>query len=135
VTKKLTSEDFLTGLLAELAHRNWKTISIRGDRFDRASAAAYDCLQKIAEDNDLDLRFQVLPDPRYGDSGTLRDAVARLAQWDLVSLDNPEYQDIRLKISRSFADTLFEQLKLDREVYRKVADQFESAYYGATAPH
>ncbi len=129
---KLTSEDFLTGLLAELAQRKWETISIRGDRFDRASAAAYECLVTLAPEHDLDIRFQVVPDPRYGDSGTLRDAVARLAQWDLVSLDNPEYQDIRLKISTAFAETLFDQLHLDRAIYTKLADEFESVYYGST---
>jgi hypothetical protein len=129
---RLTSEDFLTGLLAELAMRNWETISIRGDRFDRASAAAFECLTELAHDHGLDLRFQVLPDPRYGDSGVLRDAVAKLAQWDLLSLDNPEYQDIRLKISSAFADTLFDQLHLDRTVFKKLADRFEVEYYGTS---
>src|SRR4051794_27728527 len=90
---RLSSEEFLAGILASLALRNWDRISIRSGRFDRASAAAFAELERVADQFRVRPRFYVVPDGSYADSTVMRDAIARLAQWDLVSLDNPEFQD------------------------------------------
>src|SRR4051812_32704529 len=126
-TNKLSSEQFLAGLLASLALRRWDRVSIRGDRFDRASAAAFEELERIGDEYHVRPRFYIVPHPTYGDSTVMRDAVARLAQWDLLSLDNPEYQDLRLKMSPSYAEQVFERLGLDRSLFRVLTDRFVEA--------
>jgi hypothetical protein len=128
MAQRLSSEDFMAGLLAALAKRKWGTLSIRGDRFDRASAQAYRRLREVAPERGIELRFYVKPHPNYGDSTTVRDAIARLAMWDLVSLDNPEYQDVRLKITPDFADSIFRRLSLDPELFDQLASTFVQAY-------
>lgn len=130
----ITSEDFLAGLLAALALRDWETLSIRGTRFDAASAAAYEQLRKRAADKKLELDFYVRPDAIYGDSTVVRDALARLAQWDLISLDNPEYQVVRLKMSPRFATTMFGRLRLDQGLFEEVADRFVRVYEQGANP-
>lgn len=125
---KLSSEDFLAGLLAALAKRHLGVLSIRGDRFDRASEAAYLELRSLAPENDIELRFFVKPHSKYGDSTVIRDAVARLAMWDMVSLDNPEYQDVRLKITPTYAETIFERLRVDPAIFDRIATTFVRAY-------
>ena len=131
---RLSSEQFLAGIFAALALRHWDRISIRGGRFDRASAAAFEELERIASDYDVRPRFYVVSDTTYADSTVMRDAVARLAQWDLVSLDNPEYQDLRLKMSPSYADTVLTRLGLNRDLFNSLADQFVEAYEGNPPP-
>jgi hypothetical protein len=133
MAQRLSSEDFMTGLLAALAKRQLQRLTLRGDRFDRASAQAFHRLQELAPANGIELRFYVKPHRAYGDSTVVRDAIARLAMWDVVSLDNPEYQDIRLKISREFADTIFERLHLNPDVFDQVARSFVEAYEGKAA--
>jgi hypothetical protein len=127
---RLTSEQFLAGIFAALALRHWDRISIRGGRFDRASAAAFVELERIAADYDVRPRFYVVSDTTYADSTVMRDAIARLAQWDLVSLDNPEFQDLRLKISPTYADTVLSKLGLNKDMFNSLADQFVAAYEG-----
>jgi hypothetical protein len=131
VATRLSSEQFLAGLLASLALRQWDRISIRGDRFDRASAAAFEELERLRDDYQVRPRFRIVPHPTYGDSTVVRDAVAKLAQWDLLSLDNPEYQDLRLKISATFAPQIFARLGLNENLFNLLADRFVAAYEGA----
>ena len=132
---RVTAEDFLAALLATLAKRGWaEAISIRGDRFDAAATEAFDALRSASQRFDLDVRFFVKPHPKYGESTVMRDAIARLAQWDLLSLDNPEYQVIRLKISSEYADQLLSRLALPAEVLSRIADAFVRSYEGARAP-
>lgn len=129
----LTSEQFLAGILAVLAQRDWSGISMRGDRFDRASAAAYSCLEDIADSYGVKPRFYVVQDPAYGESPVIRDAITHLAQWDIVSLDNPEYQDVRLKMSPGYAQAVLSRLDLNPDLFAKLADTFVSTYEGQPA--
>jgi hypothetical protein len=129
----ISSEDFLTGLLAALAQREWETLSIRGDRFDQASAAAFEKLEELAPARGLEVLFYVKPHPTYGDSTVMRDAMTRLAQWDLVSFDNPEFRTVRLKITRHYADRIFKDFGLEPALFKMLADRFESVYLGRSA--
>jgi hypothetical protein len=134
VPTRVTAEDFLAALLATLAKRGWaQAISIRGDRFDAAAADAFDVLRSTGQQLGLDVRFFVMPHPRYGESTVMRDAIARLAQWDLLSLDNPEYQVIRLKISPEYADQLLTRLALPPSLLAGMADAFVRSYEGSSA--
>jgi hypothetical protein len=47
---------------------------------------------------------------------------------DLISLDNPEYQDIRFKIGPQDADCYFNMLPVRREIFQQLADVFLDDY-------
>src|SRR4051794_28362718 len=97
---KVTADDFFAGLFAALIEKGQKTLSIRVDRFDPAIASVFGSLQEQAgKHGDLTIRFRVRPHPVHGDSMTVRNALAAAAQRDIISFDNPEYQDIRIKLS------------------------------------
>ena len=132
MSTKLSSEDFLVGLFATLARRNWGTLSIGDSRFDRASAEAYKQLAKLANERGVELRFVVTPHPVYGDSTVLRDAMARVGQWDLISFDNPQYRTVRFKMTPARAARIMERFGLDQELFDVVTDRFESAYQGGS---
>jgi hypothetical protein len=110
MAQRMTSDDFFTGLFAALALRGHHVLTLRAERFDQAIESIVDELMKKARANDIDVRFRVRLHPIHGDSQTVRDALASAAQRDLISFDNPEYQDIRLRIgandAKAFLDTL-----------------------------
>jgi hypothetical protein len=124
---RVSADDFFAGLFAGIAYRGRKRISIRGDRFDHIVASVVDRLREEHGD-DVDLRFRVRPHYIHGDSTTARDAIAAATQADLISLDNPEYQDIRFKIGPRAADDILSDMPLDKSIFLEVADNFLTAY-------
>jgi hypothetical protein len=127
VATRVSADDFFTGLLAGIAYRGRRRISIRGERFDRVIASLVEELVKRHGD-EVDLRFRVRPHYIHGESTTVRDAIAAATQADLISLDNPEYQDIRLKIARTTAEEILEDLPLEKDVLLELTDWFLTAY-------
>lgn len=126
--RRLTADDFLTGLLAGLAIRGWKAISIRSDRFDRALSTTFTKLKELASDESLNVSFRIRPHPFHGDSTTVREAISNAAQRDLVSLDNPEFQDLRLKLSQEEAEEKFASLPAGRDFFLQLTDEFLDRY-------
>lgn len=121
-------DDFITGLLAGFAESNVSSLSIRGAEFHRAVADAFLALNASAVQKNLDIRFRVFLDPVYGDSPVVRDAISSAVQRDLVSLDNPEYQDMRLKIGHEEAVLLLKRLPGGRDLYVDLAENFLKSY-------
>jgi hypothetical protein len=127
-TARLTADEFFTGLFAALALRGRPAISIRGDRFDKILARIFDELRVKADAEDIDLRFRIRPHRIHGDSPTVRAAVKAATQADLISLDNPEYQDIRFKIGREDAEFFLASLPLPKDVFDWLAESFLDQY-------
>lgn len=127
-TLRLSIDDFLTGLLAALALRKIKTISLREDRFDSAVEASFNTLKKLAPSKRIDVRFRIARHPIHGDSPNVRYAISNAVQRDLISLDNPEYQDIRLKITPEDAQYLISRLPGTTDLYDALGEAFLSQY-------
>ena len=60
-----------------------------------------------------------------------QNALARAAQRDLISFDNPEYQDIHIKLAADEARRVLEGLPGEPALYEGLADEFVDAYFGA----
>lgn len=128
VTEHLTADDFFTGLFASLAIRHVGQLSLRRDVFDRASAGAFEEFQRLARERNVELGFRIRLHPTHGDSITVRDSLANAAQRDLVSFDNPEYQDIRLKIGVTEARAILSAMPGGLELFNGLADSFMDHY-------
>lgn len=124
---RVSADDFFTGLLAAIAYRGRRRLSIRGERFDAIVASTVEQL-RARGGGEFDLRFRVRPHYIHGESTTVRDAIAAATQADLISLDNPEYQDIRLKIAPATAEEILADMPVDKQVFLELADSFLSAY-------
>lgn len=124
----VTIDDFITGLIAAFATRHVAAISIRSPEFYRAIATLYDKLEELASQKNLDLRFVVSLDPVYDDSPIVRDAISAAVQRDLVSLDNPEYQDMRLRVRPREAQLFLDRLPLHGSIFEDLADTFLALY-------
>ena len=128
MSARLTADDFFTGFLAALALRGRATLSLRKDRFDKAVAHTFSLLLSIASENNLNLRFRIRLHPYHQDSQTLRDAITSAVQRDLISLDNPEYQDLRLKIAPNDAEFYLRDLPGGQDLYLSLVDRFLDHY-------
>jgi hypothetical protein len=137
VPARMTADDFFAGLFAALAQRGLTTFSIRVDQFDPVVKRVFDRLQARATDEDVALRFRIKPHPIHHDSLTIQNALARAAQRDLISFDNPEYQDIRIKLAADEARRILDGLPGGTALYEDLAEEFVGVYSGverATAP-
>jgi hypothetical protein len=132
MSTSLTADEFFLGLFSALATRGRPALSIRSDRFDQILWRVFTELRKRSEAEGIDLRFRIRPHPIHGDSPTVRAALSAAAQADLISLENPEYQDIRFKIGREDAEYYFEMLPVPRDVFEHLADVFLDAYDSPT---
>jgi hypothetical protein len=126
--KPLYLSDLLTGLFAALAMRELQVLSLRDSRFDRALARLADDVAAEATKEHLSLRFRLRTHPVHRDSTQIQHALWEAAQRELVSLDNPEFQDVRLKITPADAPRYFAKLPGSEMMYRKLADKLMTYY-------
>lgn len=125
---RMNADDLFSGLLAALSRTGITTLSIRADRLDSAVEAVYEALTARADSLGLKLRFHIHPDPRHGGSQTVQDALASAAQRDLVSFDNPEYMNVRLKSTALEDSVRLEQLPGGAALYEELAGVFVQHY-------
>lgn len=130
MASRMTADDFFAGLFAALAMRGLTSFSIRIDQFDPVVKGVFDGLAQRAEEADVKLRFRIKPHPLHQDSLTIQGALARAAQRDLISFDNPEYQDIRIKLAEDEAQRVLERLPGGPDLYNGLAEEFVDAYSG-----
>src|SRR5258706_3349066 len=102
--KRITADDFFTGLFSAMALKGFTVLSLRNDVFDKAVERVFQKLESIAKYHHYDLRFRIQLHPVHRDSSVVRDSITNAARRDLISLDNPVYPDIRLKISPDEAE-------------------------------
>ena len=121
-------DDFMTGLIAGLAHLNVPVVSIRDNQFYKAVVDAFNTFEIDAANASVRPRFWLRLNKIYGDSPPVRDALTRAVQRDLVSLDNPEYQDMRLKLGRGDADLYLDKLVGGPDLYIDLARNFLRSY-------
>ena len=128
--QRLTADDFFTGLFSALALNGWSVISLREDRFDGAVASVFKKLEEVARQKHLDLRFRVRLHPFHSDSSTVRDSVTSAVKRDLISLDNPVFQDIRLKMTKPEARGYLSSLPGGEKLFLHLAEEFDRSVRG-----
>lgn len=121
-------DDFMTGLIAGLAAEGIKAVSIRGTDFYAAVEAAFQEFESISETMGLRLKFWITRNPVYGDSADVREGITRAVQRDLISLDNPTYQNMRLRVGQGDSSSYLDKLPGGAEVYHQVARVFLDQY-------
>jgi hypothetical protein len=125
---RFSADDFFTGFFAALATRRCKAVARRGQEFDRALAETFTEFQERAAKRDIDLGFRIRLNPIHGDSVAVRDGIAGAARRDLVSLDNPIYQNIRLKLSEEEGHKLLANLPWGEELFPSLVESFLDHY-------
>jgi hypothetical protein len=127
---RITIDDFMTGLLAGLAARGVKVVTITDSDFYEAVVEVFNTLERrAAEQGGIDLRFWLMVDEIHGDSPDIRDSITSAQQRRLVSLDNPTFENMRLKLSSATDATPYlESLPGGADLYLDLADEFKHLY-------
>jgi hypothetical protein len=120
----MTADDFLTGLLSGLALRSWTELDVSDRRFDRALAAVYQTLLTISEASDLDIDFQISPDPIHGDSSVIQAALSVAVQGRVVGRINPSFRRLHIKLDRERANRLIDRLPGGPSLYNRLTEEF-----------
>lgn len=120
----LTVDDFLTGIIAAAATKGIRTFSMRDQYFFSAMEDSYRELERVAANHNVDVRFVIQLDPLYGDSPVIREAVSTATLRKLISLDNPEFIDMRIKFGPDEAERILADLPGDRSLYVALAEVF-----------
>lgn len=132
--QELNQDDFVQALIAALAVRGVRRASIRTENYDPVLAAVFQRLEEKAPRFGLELDFEIIPDPTHKDSLTARDALATSASDGLVSYDNPEYQDIEIKIGPQTGAALLKRRFPDLEpLFEELAEVFLEHYAASPA--
>jgi hypothetical protein len=126
--EKVSLNDFFTGLIAGLAHERVETVTIEGPSFYKAVVEVFRRLEDQAEDRHLNLRFWLTQDETHQDSPDVRDGITSAVQRRLVSLDNPTYQRMRLKIDAEEADEYLDGVPGGRDLFIQLATIFKDEY-------
>lgn len=125
---RLTANEFFLGLFSALKLRGQDAFSIRTERFDAAIKEIYDRVGEMPGGEQVSLAFRVRPHEIYGDSRTVRKALAAAAQRRVISFDNPEYLDIRIQLDDADAERKLERLHAPSELFEGLADEFLRVY-------
>jgi hypothetical protein len=129
--KRMTADHFVVGLFKALDERGIRTLNVRTTRVDDALHAVFEQLRPTAVDHGIDLRFRVSQN-LHGESAAMREAFARTALRDEISLDNPEYTDIRFK-SENLEGIVWDTLPGGRDLFVELAEQFLERYQTPSA--
>jgi hypothetical protein len=131
-------DDFTTGWIAGLARLGVSSVRLEHDRFYRAIVAAFDRFVELCQERGLRPRFVIQLTEYYWDAPDFRNALQRATARGLLSLDNPDFINIRLKYSRDDAHYLFRYLEGGalpdgrsgdaEDLYVPVARAFRQAY-------
>jgi hypothetical protein len=129
-SSRITLNVFMTGLIAGLASRRVKVVTIGGPSFYAAVVKVFEELEKRASaDPTINLRFWLTQDELHKDSPEIRDSITSAVQRRLVSLDNPTYQTMRMKIDGpEEASAYLESLPGGPDLYLELAAVFTRVY-------
>jgi hypothetical protein len=124
----LTADDFFTGFFASLAVKRYETVSRADQTFDRALAEAFNNFRETAEKEHIQVAFRIRLHPIHCDSIAVRDGIAMAVRRDLISLDNPVYQTIRVKLSKDEGDKILQELPGGENLFGQLVDTFLQYY-------
>jgi hypothetical protein len=127
-SKTISTGDFFTGFFSALAARDEKEQLRCGDRFDEAMEEAFNSFAEKCKKEGIETSFLIMRDPLHGDSSVVKEGLAAAIRRDLISLDNPSFQKISLKINGEVANALLDGLPGGKALYEQLADEFLIRY-------
>ena len=128
---RITLDDFMTGLLSGLAAEGIHVVTITDTDFYEAVVAVFGDLEQWAADQgNVDVRFWLMVDELHGDSPDIRDSITSAQQRRLISLDNPTFENMRMKLSTpQEAAPYLESLPGGPDLYLRLAARFKKLYH------
>ena len=124
MTRELTADDFLRGLLAALAFMDKKSLGAVRPRIHRAFRRVVDRAQEPSFGPDFTVDLTAVDfDPLFGQSRWLDRALTRAQRGRVISFPNPSYEVMQVRFDQHEADRILDQLGA-RERFLELAQVF-----------
>lgn len=123
---KITVADFFTGFFSALAlsTEDQKRTFECGENFNEALHSAYGKFCEAAHKVGLRPNFQIHLNPLHGDSRLIEEGIGGAIRRDLISLDNPNFEKVRLIIPLAEARENVESAPGGAQLYEDLAAEF-----------
>jgi len=100
------------------------TVRLTDSRVDTAFESIFKDLKSHCEKHGIKLLFRIRTERSEGISRTFRDALPVIAQLNYVSLDNPEFYNIRIVASDNLAEDAIQTSGIPEEYLEHLAREF-----------
>lgn len=124
MSKLVTSDQFITGVLCELALQGQTKIYLADTETDSRFEGAYSALSDRASGYDVELDFSLRRNPYHGDSETLRDTLYQVRDRGVVAINNPSFKTVEFQLKDSEARTYFDRLPVPRAFFTEVVARY-----------
>ena len=122
----VTSEEFITDLVCQLKLSDVEQFRLIDTMEDKRFARAF---QKLIDNQDqlhIAVDFSLATNPYHGDSSTLREALYSLRERGIVSINNPSFKTVEIKVDVDSANYYLERSSIPRKFMAElVADIFK----------
>lgn len=111
----VTSEEFVTDLVCQLKLNAVEELRLVDTLEDKRFARAF---QKLEENQDrlhIAVDFSLVTNPYHGDSSTLREALYALRERGIVSINNPSFKTVEIKVDAENAKYYLANSSIPRE--------------------
>lgn len=124
MTKILTADQFVAGLIAVLALKDRKHFVLKDSELDEKFEHAFDDLLTKEDEFGITTNFTFYTDPLHGDSVSLRETLLAAREKELISLNNPTFHTFEIKLDDRRAQRYLENLPLPRMFLNEVVDKY-----------
>jgi hypothetical protein len=124
MTKLVTSDQFVAGIVAVLALRNLRQFRLSDTELDGKFQEAFRELVAAEARYDVRPNFSFYVDPQHGDSVCLRETLTAAKEKELVAFNNPTLRTFDVKLSDERAHRYLDRGPLPREFLEQIVDTY-----------
>jgi hypothetical protein len=115
--KWLTADQFVAGVLAELALKKHSHFELPDTELDKRFEGAFIELLDRADEFEVSPIFSFFVDDFHGDSTSLRETLLSAKEKKILAFHNPTHQTFEIKLSKSQANHYLENLPLPKSFF------------------
>lgn len=119
----VTSDEFVTDLVCELALRKVPTLTLADTMTDDRFEAAFVDLLNAKSDLGIDVDFSLMVNPYHGDSSTLRETLYDLRERGVVSINNPSFKTVGITVDEDGAEHFLKRSSLPKDFIAMLIDK------------
>lgn len=126
--RRMTLDDFMTGLLASLAVHGVRAVSLRGTAFHTSVVRAFRSLDEWSGQDAPELGFWITLNEVYQDSADVREATLRAMHRGLACVDWPDNETLRILVSEPESHLYLGRLPGGQAAHQRAVDTFLESY-------
>ena len=119
----VTSEEFVTDLVCQLKLNNVDHLRLSDTFEDKRFARAYQKLVAKQDQLGIAVDFSLETNPYHGDSSTLREALYSLRERRIVSINNPRFKTVEIKVDEDDANYYLDHSSIPRGFMAEIVNE------------